>query len=87
MSAAGIIGTRAGCAFLLSQQAGLLSPECLPSSLCGSKYTMRSRNREPVFMEAACGEMVPQALLLLQSEGGAISGPESWVFPTVEEGV
>lgn len=26
---------------------------------------MRSRNREPVFMEAACGEMVPQAMLLL----------------------
>lgn len=87
MSTARLIGTHAGRAFLLSQQAGLLSVECLPSSLCGSKYRMRSRNREPVFMEAASGPMVPQAMLLLQSEGGAISGPESWVFPTVEEGV
>lgn len=40
-----------------------------------------------MFMEAVCGARVPQAMLLLQSEGGAISEPESWVFPTVEEGV
>lgn len=86
VSSSSIIGTHAGCAFLLNQLAGSLTTECLPCSLCGSKYTTRSKNREPVFIEAVCGAMVPQAMLLLQSEGGAISEPASWVFPTVEEG-
>lgn len=40
-----------------------------------------------MFMEAVCGTMVPQGMLLLQSEGGAISEPKSWVFPTLEEGI